>query len=140
MEVGLGYYYLGYTKNGDQIKLFATFRDTNISIINDSKYDFKVEYRERRLSSCETSTQYLYHKKETYLLKQTFGKYRDRGLRVYTLKGTEIRFMERRNEGYFPISDDRIIDGLKISFDKTSEKFTIIDHLDIATNTQKLNM
>jgi hypothetical protein len=127
MEVALGYYYLGYIKNGNQIKLFVTFRDTNISIMNESKYDFKIEYHERHLGSCETRAQYLYHTKETYLLKQTFGKYRGRGLRLYTLKGTEIRFMERRNEGYFPILDDRIIDGLKISFDKTTEKFTITD-------------
>jgi hypothetical protein len=120
-------YYLGYIQSGNQIRLFITLKERDVSITNDSKYDLKVEYYEKRITRCGNGLQCSYHKKETYLLKQTFGKYPSKKLRIYTLKGNEIKFMEKNKQGYFFIQDDRIIDGLKISFDKTAEKFTIID-------------
>jgi hypothetical protein len=120
-------YYLGYIQNENQIKLFVTLKERDVSITNDSKYDLKVEYYEKRVTRCGNGLQCSYHKKETYLLKQTFGKYPSKKLRIYTLAGNEIKFMEKKKEGYFFIQYDQIIDGLKISFDKTTEKFTITD-------------
>ncbi len=118
----------------DRIAMYITEKAALVRIINNTSSRFFVQHKKKHtpgsLLALHSNTYYESTTEESYLYEKAYGEYNSWDLKVFTNKGTLIKFRMKYARGYFYKRNDQIIDGFLITYDESTKRYTISDVVD----------